>query len=183
MAPGARRDGNHSSNGPLAPNSSGFSDHRPGKAQAVDLPTVQSLDELADLAERAQSGDDDLYIRWSRGPDADADGTSRDELTGVELPGLCANPLAVEDWWGDRPLRTWVARRLYDYRHLKDRRGRGVRPWVLAGEELGRGPDNEPIVRYHHAIAWIADAVVDEAEAEIATRKDDWGPLDRSSAR
>lgn len=140
-----------------------------------DLPTVRTLDELADLVKNR----DDLYVRWSRGPKADAGGTSRDELTGVELPGLCANPLAVETWWEDRPLRTWVARRLYDYRHLREKRGGGVRPWVLAGEELGRGPDNEPIVRCEQAIALIDDAVVAAAEDEIVAKKEDWGPLDR----
>ena len=142
---------------------------------ADDLPTIASLDELADLA----SGRSDLYVRYSRGPDADEGGTSRDELTGVELPGLCANPLAVEDWWGDRPLRTWVARRLYDYHHLAERRGKGVRAWVLAGEELGRGPDNEPIVRCDKAVAWIDDAVVHDALREIEETRGDWGPLDR----
>lgn len=141
----------------------------------ADLPTIRSLDELADLVK----GRDDLYVRWSRGPDADHGGTSRDELTGVELPGLCANPLAVEDWWEDRPLRTWVARRLYDYRHLRERRGAGVHPWVLAGEELGRGPDNEPIVRCEEAVALIDDAVVAAADEEITANKEDWGPLDR----
>ena len=141
----------------------------------ADLPTIRSLDELAQLAQSRP----DLYVRWSRGPEADESGTSKDELTGVELPGLCANPLAVEAWWEDRPLRTWVARRLYDYRHLEERRGRDVRPWVLSGEELGRGPDNEPIVRFDEAVAWIDDAVVKAAEEEVTAKKEDWGPLDR----
>jgi DNA-binding transcriptional LysR family regulator len=141
----------------------------------ADMPTVKTLDELADLTE----GRTDLYVRWSRGPDADAHGTSRDELTGVELPGLCANPLAVEGWWADRPLRTWVARRLYDYRHLRERRGPDVRAWVLQGEELGRGPDNEPIVRCDRPVAWIADDVVDDAVAEITEKNGEWGPLNR----
>ena len=140
-----------------------------------DLPTVNSLDELADLV----AGRRDLYVRWSLGPDTDANGTSRDELTGVPLPGLCANPLAVEDWWEDRPLKTWVARRLYYYRHLGDKRGEGVRPWVLQGQELTRGPDNEPIVRCDRPVAWIAEEVVQAAEEEIAKKKADWGPLDR----
>jgi Family of unknown function (DUF6098) len=139
------------------------------------LPLITTLEELADLADRR----DGLYVRWSRGPEADDGATSRDELTGVDLPGLCANPLAVEEWWGDRPLRTWVARRLYDYRHLREKRGEGVRPWVLAGEELGRGPDNEPIVRCAEAVALIDDAVVRQAEEEILATKEDWGPLDR----
>ncbi|HVV24044.1 MAG TPA: DUF6098 family protein, partial [Pseudonocardiaceae bacterium] len=87
------------------------------------LPTVASLDELVTLVERFQS-DDALYVRWSKGPAADlAQPASKDGLTGVELPGLSANPLRVEPWWGDRSLRLWLARRLYDYRHLRDLRG------------------------------------------------------------
>jgi hypothetical protein len=39
----------------------------------------------------------------------DAAGAGKDALTGVRLPGLSANPLAVEDWWAPRPLRVWVA--------------------------------------------------------------------------
>lgn len=150
----------------------------PGKYRAVkdpaDLPTLHSLDEVVDLV----GGRGDLFVRWSKGPNADAEGTSRDDLTGVPLPGLCANPLAVEEWWGDRPMRTWVARRLFDYRHLRDRKGGGIRPWILTGKELGRGPDNEPIVAYGEAVALIDDAEA-EAEAEVAAKKEDWGPLDR----
>jgi hypothetical protein len=140
------------------------------------MDTVRSLDELARLVD----GSGRRYVRWSRGPDADRDGTSRDELTGVELPGLCANPLRVEQWWADRPLDVWVARRLYDYRHLRDIRGQGVRPWVLEGEELGRGPDNEPIVRCERALAWIADEVVDDAVRLIESTNEGWGPLNRA---
>jgi hypothetical protein len=92
-------------------------------------------------------------VRWSRGPETDltaAGGTgqsSQDALTGVLMPGLSANPLRAEAWWGDRSLELWVARRLFDYRHLRELRGPGVRAWILAGEEQGRGPDNEPLVR------------------------------------
>src|SRR5687767_5284118 len=112
------------------------------------LPTVSTLDEIVRLLE--QDGDD-LYVRWSLGPDTDLDGesaaTSRDALTGIELPGMSANSLRVEDWWGERPLRLWVARRLFDYQHLRDLRGPGVRAWILHGHECSRGPDNEPLVR------------------------------------
>ncbi|MEW2505921.1 DUF6098 family protein [Amycolatopsis sp. NPDC047767] len=40
-------------------------------------------------------------------------------------------------------MRLWLARRLYDYEHL---RGPGVRPWVLRGLEIARGPGNEPLI-------------------------------------
>jgi hypothetical protein len=50
---------------------------------------------------------------------------------------------------------------------------------VLEGQELGRGPDNEPIVRCERAVAWIADRVVDEAVELVESEKADWGPLQR----
>jgi hypothetical protein len=102
----------------------------------------------------------------------------------VPLPGLSANPLAVEPWWGDRSLRLWVARRLYDYRHLRYLRGPDVRPWVLVGSQCGRGPDNEPLVRVRRPVAWIADAALVEAEHLVeAQNSAEWGPLDRRGAR
>ena len=144
-----------------------------------DLPTIRSLHELAELLAAREA----LYVRWSKGPATD-DQTqrSRDDLTEVELPGLSANPLAVEEWWGDRPLDLWVARRLYDYLHLRERRGPDVRPWILVGDEVGRGPDNEPLVRCREPVAWIADDVVTEAVEAVNRHAAEWGPLDRQAA-
>jgi hypothetical protein len=89
------------------------------------MPTVDDLDDLTRLV--SEAGDrDGLYVRWSAGPVVDlrqddlGRGVSRDALTGVPLPGLSANPLAVEPWWEGRPLRLWVARKLYDYQHLRE---------------------------------------------------------------
>jgi hypothetical protein len=74
----------------------------------------------------------------------------------------------------------WAARRLYDYRHLQEQRGEGVRPWVLRGREVGRGPDNEPIVDDVEPVAWVADDVVLEATEVIESASEEWGPLRRS---
>jgi hypothetical protein len=149
------------------------------------MPTLDDLRAVTDLVERTP-GCEPLYVRWSLGPAVDlvkddwGAGSSRDSLTGVALPGLSANPLAVESWWTDRPLRLWIARRLYDYRHLRDLRGPGVRPWVLVGEQCGRGPDNEPLVRCHRPVAWIGDHARREAQDLIdALGSTEWGPLDR----
>lgn len=142
----------------------------------TDLPRIAHLDELVDL----MADNDGLYLRWSRGPEADAERVSKDELTGVELPGLSASPLAVEPWWGDRGLRLWAARRLYDYQHLRERR-RNAQPWALRGDEVGRGPDNEPLVRCREALAWIDQRVVEEANRLIDEQQAEWGPLDRSA--
>ncbi len=124
-----------------------------------EMPTVATLDELTELADWHPR----MYVRWSRGPAADTTGRSYDELTGERLPGLSANPLAVEPWWDGRPLRLWIARRLFDYSHLKHDKGPGVRPWLLEGRELARGPDNEPLVRCDRPVAWIGEGVISEA--------------------
>lgn len=139
------------------------------------LPTITSLAELA-----GHIGDD-VYVRWSKGPDADAASTSRDSLTGVELPGLSASPLGVEPWWGDRSRELWVARRLFDYRHLRELRGADVRAWVLRGTEVGRGPDNEPLVHCTEPLAWVGDGALRECSSLVdAQHSAEWGPLDRS---
>ena len=152
----------------------------------MHLPTIHDLDELADLVERAR-GHEHLYVRWSQGPDADlsadtggGEQSSRDSLTGVTLAGLSANPLDVEPWWENRSVRLWVARRLYDYRHLRDLRGPGVRPWVLAGDECGRGPDNEPLVLCRRPIAWVSERALRQCEQAVeAQHAPEWGPLHR----
>jgi hypothetical protein len=147
----------------------------------VTLPTISTLDDLAELVRQDAQ---DLYVRWSLGPEVDLDGrahgSSRDALTGIPLPGMSANSLRVEDWWGDRPLDLWVARRLYDYRHLRDLRGPGVRPWILRARECSRGPDNEPLVVDAHPVAWVDEAVLEQGERLVEEqRSPEWGSLDR----
>jgi len=155
-----------------------------GTRSGTVMPVLDDLDQVVALLRHAAAGER-LYVRWSRGPDVDLacepDQSSRDALTGIDLPGLSANPLAVEDWWGDRPLRLWVARRLYDYRHLRELRGPGVRPWVLVGEQCGRGPDNEPLVRCHLPLAWVSERALRQAEREVEEQASaEWGPLHRA---
>ncbi|MBL1084691.1 hypothetical protein JK359_22425 [Streptomyces actinomycinicus] len=141
-----------------------------------NLPVVTTLGEVARLVERRRG----LYVRWSKGPDTDLEKVSSvDELTGVPMPGLSANPLDVEDWWEDRSVRLWVARRLYDYAHLPHDKGPGVRPWVLTGRETGRGPDNEPLVADAEPLCWIAGEVIDAAKDEVARQERQWGTLRR----
>ncbi|MEV0074487.1 MULTISPECIES: DUF6098 family protein [unclassified Amycolatopsis] len=151
------------------------------------LPTVNGLADVARLFEA--EGGDDLYVRWSRGPGTDlAEGeraqTSLDGLTGIRLLGLSANPLRREAWWRDRSVRFWLARRLYDYEHLRDLRGPGVRPWVLRGREIARGPDNEPLVVAAEPLAWVADAVLHEARCLVDEQGSrERGPMDRRAGR
>ncbi|MEU4745871.1 DUF6098 family protein, partial [Actinosynnema sp. NPDC023658] len=63
---------------------------------------------------------------------------------------------------------------------LRERRGPGTRPWVLEGVEVGRGPDNEPLVECRHPIGWIADDALTECEKLVDEHAaTSWGPLDR----
>jgi hypothetical protein len=145
-----------------------------------DLPVLRTLGELGALVEH----EPDLYVRWSHGPGTDLDAQgSRDELTGIRMPGLSANPLGVEAWWEDRPVELWVARRLYDYSHLPRQKGPDVRPWVLRGREEGRGPDNEPLVRDVEAVGWIDERVIREARTAVDRQRGPWGPLRRDDER
>ncbi|MFI2780651.1 DUF6098 family protein [Streptomyces sp. ALB3] len=146
-------------------------------SSAEQMPVLTTLEALAELVRRRHG----IYVRWSRGPVPDLQAvSSRDELTGVPLPGLSVNALDVEDWWGGRPVRTWVARRLYDYSHLPRVKGPGTRPWVLHGTEVGRGPDNEPLVHQVEPLGWIDATVIDEANAVIDEQPGPWGPMHRN---
>ncbi len=145
----------------------------------ADLPTVTSLDELTRLVTSRRG----LYVRWSLGPERDLPGTSsKDDLTGLRLPGLSASSLDIEDWWGERPAHIWVARRLYDYCHLPHVKDARTRPWVLHGCEAARGPDNEPLVRDVEPLGWIADCVITRAGRIVNEQPGDWGTLDRDGA-
>lgn len=125
------------------------------------MPTLRHLDDVVRMVRSVPR----LYVRWSRGPGDDLRSAwaSRDALTGVPLPGLSANPMAVADWWGDRSVRLWVARKLHDYRHLRENPGPDVRPWLLIGTPTGRGPDNEPLVTCERPLAWVGEAALTEA--------------------
>lgn len=140
---------------------------------------IESLDELAELL-HGWRDERELYVRWSDDIERDVrTEESRDELTGIELPGLSVNCLHVEPWWDGRPLSTWVARRLYDYRHLPEQRGPATRPWVVAGVETGRGPDNEPLITRCTPIAEVALSVIADAEAEVRRLGENWGSMRR----
>jgi hypothetical protein len=144
----------------------------------MQVPTIRSLEDLAELARRHP--DEPLYVRWTDDIGRDVrTSVSRDELTGLELPGLSANSLEVEPWWADRPLTTWLARRLYDYRHLPDKRGPDTSPWVVTGRESGRGPDNEPLITGCRPLARVEMRVLDEVQREVERLGSGWGSLDR----
>ena len=71
------------------------------------LPVLKSLDELDLLAGRTRG----LFVRHSKGAQADRQRCSIDYESGLTLPGLSANPLDPEPWW-TRDRKDWLARQL-----------------------------------------------------------------------
>ena len=137
-------------------------------AEAVpdeDLDVISSLDELAQLV------DDDVYVRFSKGPDDDRNSTSRDYESGLDLPGLSVNPLRPEQWWR-RPVNDWLARQICNYVHIQEESDDDRRAWVLRGSVAARGPDNEPLVTGYRPLAWLSDEVIDEAKRRYQSRFD-----------
>jgi low affinity Fe/Cu permease len=136
------------------------------RAQQAKIPVVEHFDELSRLVDRG----DVLYLRYSKGPAADAqDGPSHDYESGVDLPGLSVTTLSPEPWW-DRPASDWVARRVCKYAELGEENGR--RPWVLTGRVVGNGPDHEPLLVDVEPVAWLDPVVVEEAHRRYHDRFD-----------
>jgi hypothetical protein len=130
------------------------------------LPVLGQLAELAELA----CGEGDRYLRYSRGPDADAEQASRDYESGLALPGLSVIALTPPSWWS-RPVPDWVARQVCKYVHLA--RGEPDRyAWVLTGRMVGRGPDQEPLVADPRPLAVLSVAVLDQASQHYHERFD-----------
>jgi Family of unknown function (DUF6098) len=131
----------------------------------ANLPTLSSLEELVSLAKRPSL----LFVRYSSGPEEDRGTKSTDYESGLELPGLSVNPLQPEAWW-TRPLEHWIARQLCAYAHLGEDEDKV--PWVLSGDVVGRGPDNEPLIGQFEALAYLSSSLVNEARGVYETTFD-----------
>ncbi len=62
------------------------------------------------------------------------------------------------------PLGDWIARQLCQYRHLADDGEDDRRAFVIAGRQVGRGPDCEPLLADVEVLGVIELAALDEAE-------------------
>ena len=127
---------------------------------------IDDFEELVDLVKRS----DQLFIRYSEGPEADERGSSRDYEADVDLPGWSVTTLTPEPWW-PRPVADWVARRVCKYAELADAQP-DRRPWVLAGRVVGNGPDHEPLVVDVQPVGWLSPAVLDKAKQVYNERFD-----------
>ena len=130
---------------------------RAGDGRSV-IREVQTLSELAELVR----GTPGLHVRYSKGPENDAEQKSIDTESGLELPGLSVNPLDPEPWWS-RPLEDWLARQLCQYRHLAEQNPERF-AWVLRGRETARGPDCEPLLTDVEPVASLGAPALREAE-------------------
>lgn len=128
------------------------------------LPVVTQLDELAEITH----GRVDRYLRYSKGPDADAHQTSRDYESGLPLPGLSVVTLTPPRWWR-RPDVDWFARQICKYAHLGQDGGERY-PWILTGREVARGPDHEPLVADPRPLAILSESLVDQARKHYHER-------------
>ncbi|HEY7595938.1 MAG TPA: DUF6098 family protein [Actinophytocola sp.] len=129
---------------------------------ALGLPTLARLAELSALAD----GDIPVYLRYSPGPVSDAAHPSKDHESGLVMPGVSANPLRPPGWWS-LPGADWVARAVCQYLRELDE---GARPWVLTGEVVDFGPDNEPLLTGVRPIAWLSRSLVREAHQRYHER-------------
>ena len=127
------------------------------------------IGQLGELAELACDGRQ-VYLRYSRGPEADAHQASRDYESGLELPGLSVIPLAPPAWWS-RPVPDWLARQVCKYVQLADGE-RDRHAWVLTGREVGLGPDQEPLLADPRPLAVLSDALLEQARRHYHERFD-----------
>ncbi|HEU5475629.1 MAG TPA: DUF6098 family protein [Actinophytocola sp.] len=128
---------------------------------------MHAVTRLAELAELVDLGVP-VYLRYSPGPEADAGHPSVDHESGLAMPGHSANPLRPPGWW-TLPTEDWLARAVCQYRRKIEE---GSRPWVLTGEVVDVGPDNEPLLVDVRPLAWLTADLVAEAHSRYQKRMD-----------
>lgn len=139
---------------------------------------MRELDTLK-ILETLISAEAGVYVRYSEGYDNDSACGSVDTESGLELPGLAVNPLSPEAWW-TRPLADWLARQLCQYKHLQEKNPNRF-AWILRGDEVGRGPDCEPLLANVDPIARLSPKLLGEAERRYHENFDaGQGPEDTS---
>lgn len=122
----------------------------------AQLAKADTLAEIVELVHTFHT----LFLRYSEGPEADADGPSMDYEADLRLPGLSVTVVSPEPWW-ERPVEDWVARRLCKYAELGEEEGRF--PWLMTARVVGNGPDHEPLVDDVRPVARVSEKALDEA--------------------
>lgn len=114
------------------------------------MKTISSLSKIRELI--TQYGDD-LYVRWGN-PKLDnlVDGLSRNCATGRSEAGI-----SCSRWWSEREdlLYRWLG----EYQFLRIN-GEEIVPYLLTGEEVGKGGDGEPVIANGRALAIVSEDLV-----------------------
>lgn len=136
----------------------------PFRSVTPDVPVLDDLDSVVAMVAQHP----DPFLRYSKGPAADAETVSRDYEADVGVGGgLSVTTIAPEAWW-PLPTEDWVARRLFKYDELGQESGRF--PWLLSGRRVATGPDHEPIVELHHPVAIVGDEAIRQARQRYRRR-------------
>lgn len=110
----------------------------------------------------------EVHLRYSAGPEADREQSSRDYESGLALPGLATLDLDPPEWW-TRPTADWLARQVCKYGHLAEHDPERY-AWLLTGREVGRGPDNEPLLADVVPLGRLGERMLAEAAERYHTR-------------
>jgi hypothetical protein len=117
---------------------------------------LTSFEAVLDTVRRAERP---LYVRFAASQPGSSSRPSIDHASGLTLPGLAVNALCPPAWWRDRPQEDWVRRRIATYAHLQQHHPDRL-CWLLHGQVVDRGPDNEPLIIAAEAVGLIAASVV-----------------------
>jgi hypothetical protein len=121
-----------------------------------ELPVLGALDDVVDVV---ATSDRPVYVRFSPKPPSDEADVSVDHVSGLRLPGLPVNPISPPAWWVGRSLEDWVRRQICTSAHLRHADSSRA-CWLVTGREVGRGPDNEPLLGDVRPLATISADVV-----------------------
>jgi hypothetical protein len=115
---------------------------------------LKTLKTISAVRAAALSAGAEVFVRWSRGPAADAKmgWISKNHANGRYEAGLSVNPLDLDS---DYELLSFIA----EYEFL----GHPV-CYLVAGERVGRGSDGEPVIancrpvaRIHASLVWTKE--------------------------
>lgn len=145
-------------------------DHGTGSPPGKAMPTHETLDAVHALVKAHHASGRPLYVRYSRGPQADAKGgyRSTNHASGTREAGLSVNNL-ISDVLPNA--RNDIAQRLHEYSYLVPQGGAGTRAWLAHGREVGRGADNEPLLADVTPLGWVGEEAAREAR-EVSERRD-----------
>ena len=132
---------------------------------------LQHLTDVLDFLQTAprRHGNVPLYMRISKGELGDAlEGPSWDCEAHVQLPGWSVSRVTPEPWWPRLP-DDWVARRLAQYRPRLSAERCG---WLVTGDEVGVGPDHEPLLVHLSYWAQVKPQAFEEAHEVYRARFD-----------